>query len=89
MDSVGETVRGLGAEEQPPHISGAGTNAGCECLPLCHLWILLSFSHFPTIESQGFANRKDEDQSSPFPHGSYDKEVTSEPDQGLLLWCSG
>lgn len=55
MDSVGEPVRGLQAEEQPPHISGAGTKAGCECLPLCHLWFLLSFSHFPRIESQGLS----------------------------------
>ena len=55
MDSVGETVRSLGAEEQLPHISGAQTNAGCECLPLCHLWFLLSSSHFPTIESQGLS----------------------------------
>lgn len=55
MDSVGQPVRDLQAEEQPSHISGAGTNAGCECLPLSHLWFLLSSSHFPTVESQGLS----------------------------------
>ena len=45
MDSVGETVRSLGAEEQLPHISGAQTNAGCECLPLCHLWFPWTAAH--------------------------------------------
>ena len=49
--------------------------------------LLLTLSH--NRISGLITNRKDENQSSPFPHGSYDKGVTSEPDQGLPLWCSG